>query len=45
LEEAIAFAAEGKVKPNVTVEPLEYINDIFARLKAGAVEGRIVIGM
>lgn len=45
LEEAIAFAAEGKVKANVTVEPLEHVNDIFARLKAGAVEGRIVIGM
>lgn len=45
LEEAIAFAAEGKVKANVTVEPLEHVNDIFARLKACAVEGRIVIGM
>lgn len=45
LEEAIAFAAEGKVKANVTVEPLEHVNDIFARLKAGTVEGRIVIGM
>jgi propanol-preferring alcohol dehydrogenase len=45
LEEAIAFAAEGKITANVTVEPLEHVNDIFARLKTGAVEGRIVIGM
>jgi alcohol dehydrogenase, propanol-preferring len=43
LEEAIEFAAEGKVKPIVTVEPLDDINDIFARLKAGRVDGRIVV--
>ena len=43
LAEAIAFAAEGKVKANVTVEPLESINDIFARMKAGKIEGRVVM--
>ncbi len=43
LEEAIEFAAEGKVKPTVTVEPLDNINDIFARLKVGKVDGRIVV--
>jgi alcohol dehydrogenase, propanol-preferring len=31
------------VKPTVTVEPLDNINDIFARLKAGKVDGRIVV--
>jgi alcohol dehydrogenase, propanol-preferring len=43
LAEAIAFAAEGKVKANVTVEPLDAINDIFARMRAGRIEGRIVL--
>jgi propanol-preferring alcohol dehydrogenase len=45
LQEAIAFAAEGKVKPTVAVEPIEAINDIFARLRAGQVDGRIVLSL
>jgi propanol-preferring alcohol dehydrogenase len=43
LSEAIAFAAEGKVKTTVAVEPLDAVNDVFARLRRGAVEGRIVL--
>lgn len=43
LQEAIAFAAEGKVKASVTPEPLESINDVLGRLKAGKVDGRIVL--
>jgi alcohol dehydrogenase, propanol-preferring len=43
LEEAIAFAAEGKVVPNVEEQPLEAINEVFARMKAGAIEGRIAL--
>jgi propanol-preferring alcohol dehydrogenase len=43
LEEAIEFAVEGKVKPTVTAEPLDNINDIFARLKAGKIDGRVVV--
>jgi propanol-preferring alcohol dehydrogenase len=43
LAEAIAFAAEGKVKAQVTVEPLEAINDVFVRMKAGKIEGRVVL--
>ncbi|WP_395696783.1 alcohol dehydrogenase AdhP [Methylocella sp.] len=45
LDEAIAFAAEGKVKAEVTRAPLAAINDIFARLKAGTVEGRMVLDL
>jgi alcohol dehydrogenase, propanol-preferring len=45
LQEAIAFAAEGKVTPTVAVEPIEAINDIFARLRAGQVDGRIVLSL
>jgi propanol-preferring alcohol dehydrogenase len=43
LREAIAFASEGKVRANVAVEPLEAINDVFARMEAGQIEGRIVL--
>jgi alcohol dehydrogenase, propanol-preferring len=45
LTEAIAFAAEGKVKAEITQAPLEEINTIFARLKAGKVDGRMVLAM
>jgi len=45
LEESLAFAAEGKVKPNIETLPLESINDIFSRLKNGQVHGRVVLGI
>lgn len=45
LEEAIAFAAEGKVHTTVSVEPLEKVNEVFARLAAGNVDGRIVLSI
>jgi len=43
LSEAIAFAAEGAVRANVTVEPLAAINDVFGRMERGQIEGRIVL--
>jgi alcohol dehydrogenase, propanol-preferring len=43
LAEAIAFAAEGKVKSHFHTRRLEDINGVFADLKAGTVDGRIVI--
>ena len=43
LQQALDFAGAGKVKATVASEPLENINDIFARMRAGAIEGRIVI--
>lgn len=45
LDEAIAFAVEGKVKAEITKAPLGDINAIFARLKAGQIEGRIVLDL
>jgi alcohol dehydrogenase, propanol-preferring len=45
LEEALAFAADGKVKATIEILPLESINGIFERLKAGKVNGRIVLGI
>lgn len=43
LAEALAFAAEGKVKAHIHHKRLEDINNIFADLKKGTVDGRIVI--
>lgn len=43
LAEALAFVAAGKVKARVSVEPLEAVNDVFARMEAGAISGRVVL--
>ena len=43
LDEAIAFALEGKVRAEFHTARLEEINDIFARLKDGKIDGRMVI--
>jgi propanol-preferring alcohol dehydrogenase len=43
LAEAVEFASEGKVKAHIHQLPIEKINDVFANLKAGKVDGRIVI--
>ena len=43
LDEAIAFAANGKVKAEITKARLEDINTIFADLKAGRIQGRMVL--
>jgi propanol-preferring alcohol dehydrogenase len=43
LEEALHFAAEGKVHATYSTEPLENINSIFARLREAKIEGRIVL--
>ncbi|WP_062077065.1 alcohol dehydrogenase AdhP [Demequina globuliformis] len=45
MEEAIDFFARGKVVPTYTVEPLDNINDIFSRMHAGKIDGRIVMDM
>ena len=43
LEEALQFAAEGKVKATIEEQSLGSINSIFDRLKKGTVNGRIVL--
>ena len=45
LDEAIAFAVEGKVRADIKTAPLSDINTIFANLKAGKVEGRVVLDL
>ncbi|MDX8366843.1 alcohol dehydrogenase AdhP [Cytobacillus sp. IB215665] len=43
LQEALQFAADGKVRTTVTKAKLEDINDIFADLEAGKINGRVVM--
>lgn len=45
LQEAIDFAAEGKVAAHYTIDKLDNINKIFDRMKKGAIEGRVVLEM
>ncbi|WP_341894088.1 alcohol dehydrogenase AdhP [Ferrovibrio terrae] len=43
LQEALAFAGAGRVQATVKTERLENINDVFARMHRGEIEGRIVL--
>lgn len=43
LAEAIAFAAEGKVRSHIHETTLDDINRVFRDLKAGKIDGRMVI--
>jgi len=43
MAETLAFAAQGKVKADIELQPLSAINSIFDRLKHGQVAGRVVL--
>ncbi|MBC7787082.1 MAG: zinc-dependent alcohol dehydrogenase [Methylophilaceae bacterium] len=43
MAESLAFAADGKVKADIELQPLSAINDIFKRLAHGDVASRVVI--
>jgi propanol-preferring alcohol dehydrogenase len=43
LAEALSFAAEGKVKADIELQPLSAINTVFKRLEAGDVSARVVL--
>jgi alcohol dehydrogenase, propanol-preferring len=45
LAEAVEFAAEGKVRAHIHKAKLEDINRVFADLKAGQVDGRVVLDL
>ena len=45
LQESLDFAAEGKVKATIHTARLEDINDIFAQMHKGQIEGRMVLDM
>ena len=43
MAEALAFAADGKVKADIELQPLSAINKIFERLEHGDVPSRVVL--
>jgi alcohol dehydrogenase, propanol-preferring len=43
MAEALSFAAEGKVKADIELQPLSAINQIFERLEHGDVPSRVVL--
>lgn len=43
MQEAIAFAVEGKVKATVHAAKLEDINEVLDDLKKGKIDGRVVL--
>jgi propanol-preferring alcohol dehydrogenase len=43
MAEALTFAAEGKVRADIELQPLASINEVFERLEHGEVPSRVVI--
>jgi propanol-preferring alcohol dehydrogenase len=43
LQEALEFAAQGKVRTNIEIQPLENINEVFDRMENGQINGRVVL--
>jgi len=45
LQESLDFAAQGKVRATVSTDILENVNDVFARMRKGVIEGRVVLDL
>ena len=45
LQESLDFAAQGKVRATVSTDALENVNDVFARMRKGGIEGRVVLDL
>jgi propanol-preferring alcohol dehydrogenase len=43
LQEALAFAAEGKVRTVCSVDKLDNVNQVFGTMREGKIEGRVVL--
>jgi D-arabinose 1-dehydrogenase-like Zn-dependent alcohol dehydrogenase len=43
MAKALAFAADGKVKADIELQPLSAINEVFGRLERGDVPARVVL--
>lgn len=43
LQESLEFAGEGKVAAHYSTDKLENINDIFDKMRAGKIDGRVVM--
>ncbi|WP_042350790.1 alcohol dehydrogenase AdhP [Bacillus massiliigorillae] len=45
MQEALEFAAQGKVKANIETAPMDSINEVFEKMEKGQINGRIVLTM
>jgi propanol-preferring alcohol dehydrogenase len=45
LQESLAFAGAGKVKSHFSIDRLDNINQILGAMKAGQIDGRVVLQM
>ncbi|UFJ41060.1 alcohol dehydrogenase AdhP [Brevibacillus humidisoli] len=45
MQEALDFAARGKVKAMIETQPLDNINEVFQRMEQGQINGRVVLTM
>ncbi len=45
LEEALAFAGDGAVAAHFSWDRLDNVNDVFERMEAGAIDGRVVLDL
>lgn len=45
MQEALDFAARGKVRAIIETQPLDMINEIFERMEKGQINGRVVLTM
>jgi len=43
LQESLEFAAEGRVRARIYTDRLENINSVFANLKNGKIDARVVL--
>jgi alcohol dehydrogenase, propanol-preferring len=43
MQEALEFAARGKVRPIIETAPLDSINEVFEKMEKGQINGRIVL--
>lgn len=41
--EALQIAADGKVSQPIAIEPLDAIQDVYDRMQAGSITGRVVL--
>lgn len=45
LQEAIDFAARRLIRPRIEKQPLSAINEVFARMEQGRIDGRVVLAI
>lgn len=45
LKEALALAAEGKIRATIERQPISSVNEVFDRMKQGRIQGRVVLAV